>query len=74
MGLSLMYVYFSYDGETVKLGDSTFFEHDYIFHLASYRGQPLVTGDKYHTKTENMNLETGKWEWMARKDYPFHTR
>ena len=66
--------FISYDGESVQLGDATKFEHDFIFHLSSYQGQPLVTGDKYHTKTEKMNLESGKWEWMYQKDYPFHTR
>jgi len=39
-----------FDGYSVQLGDSTKYDHDFIFHLASYRGQPLVTGDKYHTK------------------------
>ena len=38
-----------------------------IYHLAKYRGQPFTTGG-YHTKTEIMRLESGKWE--SGPDYP----
>ena len=63
-----------YDGQKVETVQSTTYEHHYIYHLASYRGQPLTTGSRYsshHSKTEIMNLQTGKW--ISAPDYPFHS-
>ena len=62
-----------YDGQKVETVQSTTYEHERIYHLASYRGQPLTTGsrDPYHSKTEIMNLQTGKW--ISAPDYPFHS-
>ena len=57
----------------VQTAQSTTYQHDYIFHLASYRGQPLTTGSwrPSNAKTEIMNLATGKW--TTGPDYPFHS-
>ena len=69
---------FRFDGQLVESANSTMYSHSYITHLASYRGQPLVTGNRNsvnytenHTKTEILNLETGKWRTEA--NYPFST-
>ena len=58
-----------YDGQKVETVQSTTYEHGSIYHLASYRGQPLTTGSWDHSKTEIMNLQTGKW--ISAPDYPF---
>ena len=56
----------------VQTAQSTTYQHESIFHLASYRGQPLTTGSSGHAKTEIMNLATGKW--TTGPDYPFHSK
>ena len=63
-----------FDGISVTLSGSTTFEHDSIYHLAKYLGQPFTTGsgDPYHAKTEIMRLESG--EWKSGPDYPFDSR
>ena len=66
---------FRFDGKTVSASGSTAFEHDGIYHLASYLGQPLTVGSgypRYHAKTEIMNVESGQWK--SAPDYPFHSR
>ena len=64
---------FRFDGKTVSASGSTAFEHDGIYHLASYLGQPLTVGSYYsHAKTEIMNVESGQWK--SAPDYPFHSR
>ena len=61
-----------YDGQKVETVQSTTYGHNMIFHLASYRGQPFTTGSwTGHSKTEIMNLQTGKW--ISAPDYPFHS-
>ena len=63
-----------FDGISVEEAKSTTFEHDYIYHLAKYLGQPFTTGSgwgPYHAKTEIMRLESGEWE--SGPDYPFHS-
>ena len=65
---------FRFDGTMVQTAQSTTYQHRYIYHLASYRGQPLTTGSccsSGYTKTEIMNLATGKW--TTGPDYPFHS-
>ena len=66
---------YRFDGVIVESTYSTIYKHEYIVHLASYRNQPFTTGSwsplnqtESHTKTEIMNLETGKWTTKA--DYP----
>ena len=56
---------------------STIYKHENIVHLASYRNQPFTTGHwnplkqtESHSKTEIMNIETGKWTTKA--DYPYY--
>ena len=64
---------FRFDGKSVEIVKSSTFEHDDIFHLAKYLGNPLTTGSYGgHAKTEIMNLETGEWE--SGPDYPFHSK
>ena len=60
----------------VKSAYSTINRHRYITNLASYRNQPFTTGSwnpsndtDSHTKTEIMNLVTGRWTTEA--DYPY---
>ena len=56
----------------VQTAQSTTYQHNAIYHLASYRGQPLTTGGQpSNAKTEIMNLATGKW--TTGPDYPFHS-
>ena len=62
---------FRYDGETVLASQSTAFEHNDIYHLASYLGQPLTVGSYDHAKSEIMNVESGQWK--SAPDYPFHS-
>merc|ERR1712131_444098 len=63
----------TFDGKTVSASGSTAFDHNLIFHLASYLGQPLTVGSHYsHAKTEIMNVESGQWK--SAPDYPFHSR
>ena len=62
-----------FDGISVQEAKSTTFEHDGIYHLAKYLGQPFTTGSwGSHAKTEIMRLESGEWE--SGPDYPFHSR
>ena len=63
---------FRFDGKTVSTSQSTAFEHDAIYHLASYLGQPLTVGSVSHAKTEIMNVESGQWK--SAPDYPFHSK
>ena len=57
----------------VQTAQSTTYQHRDIYHLASYRGQPLTTGSyPSNAKTEIMNLATGKW--TTGPDYPFHSK
>ena len=63
-----------FDGKSVTLSGSTTFEHNDIYHLAKYLGQPFTTGSGYPTynaKTEIMRLESG--EWKSGPDYPEHS-
>ena len=62
---------FRFNGRVVEQVRSTTYEHDMIYHLASYRGQPLTTGSSRpgHAKTEIMDLKSGKW--TSGPDYPF---
>ena len=64
---------FRFDGKTVSTLQSTVFEHNYIYHLASYIGQPLTVGSwaPDHAKTEIMNVESGQWK--TGQDYPFNS-
>ena len=63
---------FRFDGKTVSDSQSTAFEHNYIYHLASYLGQPLTVGSwMSHAKSEIMNVESGQWK--SAPDYPFHS-
>ena len=66
---------FRFNGQVVETVQSTTHQHDRIFHLASYRGQPMTTGSMYssssYVKTEIMNVETG--QWTTGPDYPFHS-
>ena len=64
-----------FDGQIVESTYPTIHKHAHIVHLASYHNQPFTTGHwnplnntDSHTKTEIMNLETGKWTTKA--DYP----
>ena len=54
---------------SVEEAKSTISNHEWIYHLAKYLGQPFTTGSGYHTKTEIMRLESGEWE--SGPDYPF---
>ena len=64
---------FRFDGETVLASQSNAFEHNEIFHLASYLGQPLTVGSwRSHSKSEIMNVESGQWK--SAPDYPFYSR
>ena len=65
---------FRFDGQLVQTVQSTSYQHVYIYHLASYRGQPLTTGSRTFNgnKMEIMNLESG--EWTTGPDYPFHDK
>ena len=64
---------FRFDGKSVTLSGSTTFEHNDIYHLAKYLGQPFTTGsfNPWHAKTEIMRLESG--EWKSGPDYPYHS-
>ena len=66
---------FRFDGESIQSVGSTTYYHANVYHLASYRGQPMTTGDHYssssYVKTEIMNIETG--QWTTGPDYPFHS-
>ena len=60
---------------SVEEAKSTTFKHNWIYHLAKYRGQPFTTGSgswNGHAKTEIMRLESGEWE--SGPDYPFGSR
>ena len=61
------------DGISVEEAKSTTFEHDSIYHLAKYLGQPFTTGSYLpsHAKTEIMRIESGEWE--SGPDYLFHS-
>ena len=69
----VFHILFRFDGKFVEKTKSTTFEHNYIFQLATYRGQPLTTGSykPNHAKTEIMSLGTGEWE--TGPDYPFYS-
>ena len=66
---------------SVEEAKSTISNHEWIYHLAKYLGQPFTTGSRrnyfnkitmpYHAKTEIMRLESGEWE--SGPDYPFHS-
>ena len=57
---------------SVEEAKSTISNHEWIYHLAKYLGQPFTTGSWYsHAKTEIMRLESGEWE--SGPDYPFHS-
>ena len=61
---------FRFNGRVVEQVRSTTYEHNHIYRLASYRGQPLTTGSyASHAKTEIMDLKSGKW--TSGPDYPF---
>ena len=60
---------FRFNGRVVEQVRSTTYKHNGIYHLASYRGQPLTTGSGSHAKTEIMDLKSGKW--TRGPDYPF---
>ena len=62
---------FRFDGKSVSTLQSTAFVHNYIYHLASYIGQPLTVGSFIDAKTEIMNVESGQWK--TGQDYPFHS-
>ena len=62
---------FRFDGKTVSDAQSTVFDHNWIHHLASYLGQPLIVGSDDHANSEIMNVKSGQWK--SALDYPFHS-
>ena len=74
--LTFLKLKFRFDGQLVQTVQSTSGYHSEIYHLASYRGQPLTTGSFSHSssykRTEIMNLESG--EWTIGPYYPFNDR
>ena len=64
---------FRFNGQVVETVQSTTYQHNGIYHLASYQGQPLTTGSykPRNAKTEIMNLQNGKW--TSGPNYQFHS-
>ena len=68
----LFIFYFRFDGQNLTTYFPTEHSHGYTYGLASYNGQPFITGSyNEHSKTEMMNFK--KMRWTTVPDYPFRS-
>ena len=62
-------IFSSFDGTNFEETTSSTYPHKEA-RLATYEGRPFTMGGEGNSKTEIMNMESGKYEWEEGPDFP----